>query len=76
MGIVVLMTYFSVYIPKNLVLMSLPLLDLRAEYDPKDDLLDEEFMLKGKWYQRKDLEVQLDTFECMTLLLSVERLLL
>lgn len=70
------MTYFSVYIPKNLVLMSLPLLDFRAEYDPKDDLLDEEFMLKGKWYQRKDLEVQLDTFECMTLLLSVERLLL
>ncbi|CAI9118629.1 OLC1v1020222C1 [Oldenlandia corymbosa var. corymbosa] len=29
----------------------------RAEYDPKDDLLDQEFMLKGKWYQRKDLEV-------------------
>ncbi|KAK4372489.1 hypothetical protein RND71_007873 [Anisodus tanguticus] len=34
--------------------------DLRkkAEYDPKNDLLDEEFMLKGKWYQRKDLEVK------------------
>nr|GMD80543.1 uncharacterized protein LOC104225093 [Ipomoea batatas] len=30
----------------------------RAEYDPKDDLLDEEFMLKGKWYQRKDLELK------------------
>lgn len=30
----------------------------RAEYDPKNDLLDEEFMLKGKWYQRKDLEVK------------------
>ncbi|XP_041000996.1 uncharacterized protein LOC121246781 isoform X2 [Juglans microcarpa x Juglans regia] len=30
----------------------------RAEYDPKDDLLDQEFMLKGKWYQRKDLEVK------------------
>ncbi|CAA0834780.1 alpha/beta-Hydrolases superfamily protein [Striga hermonthica] len=29
----------------------------RAEYNPKNDLLDEEFMLKGKWYQRKDLEV-------------------
>ncbi|KAL0414618.1 UNVERIFIED_CONTAM: hypothetical protein Sradi_1663500 [Sesamum radiatum] len=29
----------------------------RAEYDPKEDLLDEEFMLKGKWYHRKDLEV-------------------
>nr|GMD77376.1 Alpha/beta hydrolase fold [Ipomoea batatas] len=38
--------------------MSLPLLDFRAEYDPKDDLLDEEFMLKGKWYQRKDLELK------------------
>lgn len=30
----------------------------RAEYDPKNDLLDEEFMLKRKWYQRKDLEVK------------------
>lgn len=29
----------------------------RAEYNPKNDLLDPEFMLKGKWYQRKDLEV-------------------
>ncbi|KAI5654248.1 hypothetical protein M9H77_31435 [Catharanthus roseus] len=29
----------------------------RAEYDPKNDLLDDEFMLKGKWYRRKDLEV-------------------
>ncbi|KAL1543193.1 hypothetical protein AAHA92_20200 [Salvia divinorum] len=30
----------------------------RAEYNPKNDLLDEEFLLKGKWYQRKDLEVK------------------
>ncbi|KAL3812729.1 hypothetical protein ACJIZ3_013997 [Penstemon smallii] len=29
----------------------------RAEYNPKNDLLDEEFVLKGKWYQRKDMEV-------------------
>ncbi|KAL3507993.1 hypothetical protein ACH5RR_033375 [Cinchona calisaya] len=29
----------------------------RAEYNPKNDLLDQEFMLKRKWYQRKDLEV-------------------
>ncbi|XAR57177.1 hypothetical protein NMG60_11025230 [Bertholletia excelsa] len=29
----------------------------RAEYDPKNDLLDREFMLRGKWYQRKDVEV-------------------
>ncbi|KAL8515413.1 hypothetical protein ACS0TY_014204 [Phlomoides rotata] len=29
----------------------------RAEYNPKNDLLDQEFMLKSKWYQRKDLEV-------------------
>jgi hypothetical protein len=29
----------------------------RAEYDPKSDLLDNEFMLKGKWFQRKDVEV-------------------
>lgn len=29
----------------------------RAEYSPKNDLLDEEFMLRGRWYQRKDLEV-------------------
>ncbi|KAI3469496.1 hypothetical protein Pfo_026159 [Paulownia fortunei] len=29
----------------------------RAEYNPKNDLLDQEFMLKGKWYQRKDLKV-------------------
>ncbi|CAL5393078.1 unnamed protein product [Camellia sinensis] len=28
----------------------------RAEYDPKNDLLDQEFMLKGKWYERKDVE--------------------
>ncbi|XP_057956728.1 uncharacterized protein LOC131150160 isoform X2 [Malania oleifera] len=30
----------------------------RAEYNPKNDLLDQEFMLKGKWFQRKDLEVK------------------
>ncbi|OAY55874.1 uncharacterized protein LOC110611849 isoform X3 [Manihot esculenta] len=30
----------------------------RAEYDPKHDLLDQGFMLKGKWYQRKDLEIK------------------
>ncbi|VFQ60178.1 unnamed protein product [Cuscuta campestris] len=39
----------------------------RAEYDPKNDLLDEEFMLKGKWFQRKDLEVKNirgDTLKC------------
>ncbi|XP_008797057.2 uncharacterized protein LOC103712341 [Phoenix dactylifera] len=29
----------------------------RADYSPKNDLLDQEFMLKGRWYQRKDLEV-------------------
>ncbi|XP_026453985.1 uncharacterized protein LOC113355365 isoform X1 [Papaver somniferum] len=29
----------------------------RAEYDPKNDLLEDEFMLKGQWFQRKDLEV-------------------
>nr|CAD1833650.1 unnamed protein product [Ananas comosus var. bracteatus] len=29
----------------------------RADYSPKDDLLDEEFMLKGRWFRRKDLEV-------------------
>ncbi|KAK9288758.1 hypothetical protein L1049_017222 [Liquidambar formosana] len=29
----------------------------RAEYDPKNDLLDQEFMLKGKWFQRRDVEV-------------------
>ncbi|KAG9457439.1 hypothetical protein H6P81_001947 [Aristolochia fimbriata] len=29
----------------------------RADYSPKNDLLDEEFMLKGQWYRRKDLEV-------------------
>ncbi|XP_068658424.1 uncharacterized protein [Aristolochia californica] len=28
----------------------------RADYSPKNDLLDQEFMLKGQWYQRKDLE--------------------
>ncbi|XP_021291881.1 uncharacterized protein LOC110422336 [Herrania umbratica] len=30
----------------------------RAEYNPDNDLLDQEFMLKGKWYQRKDIEVK------------------
>lgn len=30
----------------------------RAEYEPSNDLLDQEFMLKGKWFQRKDLEVR------------------
>lgn len=29
----------------------------RADYNPKNDLLDQEFMLKGRWFQRKDLEV-------------------
>ncbi|CAM8988288.1 unnamed protein product [Rhodiola kirilowii] len=30
----------------------------RAEYDPKNDLLEQEFMLKGKWFQRKDIEIK------------------
>ncbi|CAN8275210.1 unnamed protein product [Cochlearia groenlandica] len=30
----------------------------RAEYNPENDLLEQEFMLKGRWYQRKDLEVK------------------
>ncbi|XP_061347931.1 uncharacterized protein LOC133293376 isoform X3 [Gastrolobium bilobum] len=30
----------------------------RAEYDPKRDLLDHEFVLKGKWFQRKDVEIK------------------
>lgn len=30
----------------------------RAEYDPDNDLLDQEFILKGKWFQRKDVEVK------------------
>ncbi|CAH2052920.1 unnamed protein product [Thlaspi arvense] len=30
----------------------------RAEYDPEHDLLEKEFMMKGRWYQRKDLEVK------------------
>ncbi|XP_043709197.1 uncharacterized protein LOC122658346 [Telopea speciosissima] len=29
----------------------------RAEYIPENDLLDQEFMLKGQWFQRKDLEI-------------------
>ncbi|KAF9606582.1 hypothetical protein IFM89_026844 [Coptis chinensis] len=29
----------------------------RADYNPKEDLLDQEFMLKGRWFQRRDLEV-------------------
>ncbi|KAF2533775.1 hypothetical protein F2Q70_00030357 [Brassica cretica] len=28
-----------------------------AEYDPEHDLLEKDFMMKGRWYQRKDLEV-------------------
>ncbi|MCL7036217.1 hypothetical protein MKW94_026691 [Papaver nudicaule] len=30
----------------------------RAEYSPQNDLLEDEFMLKGQWFQRKDLEVK------------------
>lgn len=30
----------------------------RAEYSPEHDLLDQEFMLKGKWYHRKDVEIK------------------
>ncbi|KAL0910942.1 hypothetical protein M5K25_019039 [Dendrobium thyrsiflorum] len=29
----------------------------RADYNPKNDLLDQEFMLKGRWFMRKDLEI-------------------
>ncbi|KAJ6838838.1 uncharacterized protein M6B38_319315 [Iris pallida] len=29
----------------------------RADYSPQNDLLDQEFMLNGRWFQRKDLEV-------------------
>ncbi|KAJ8426405.1 hypothetical protein Cgig2_007653 [Carnegiea gigantea] len=34
------------------------LLWILAEYSTEHDLLDQEFMLKGKWYQRKDIEVK------------------
>ncbi|KAF8085365.1 hypothetical protein N665_0670s0012 [Sinapis alba] len=30
----------------------------RAEYDREHDLLEKEFMMKGRWYQRKDLEIK------------------
>ncbi|KXG39328.1 uncharacterized protein LOC8080807 isoform X1 [Sorghum bicolor] len=30
----------------------------RADYSPNDDLLEQEFMLKGRWFLRKDLEVK------------------
>ncbi|CAI0466513.1 unnamed protein product [Linum tenue] len=30
----------------------------RAEYNPKHDLLEQEFMLRGKLYQRKDVEIK------------------
>ncbi|CAF1965837.1 unnamed protein product [Brassica oleracea var. botrytis] len=30
----------------------------RAEYDPEHDLLEKDFMMKGRWYQRKDLEIK------------------
>ncbi|KAL9227091.1 hypothetical protein vseg_002827 [Gypsophila vaccaria] len=30
----------------------------RAEYTPEFDLLDQEFLLRGKWYQRKDIEIK------------------
>lgn len=30
----------------------------RAEYSPEHDLLDQEFMLKGKWYHRNDIEIK------------------
>ncbi|XP_020702534.1 uncharacterized protein LOC110114100 isoform X2 [Dendrobium catenatum] len=30
----------------------------RADYNPKNDLLDQEFMLKGRWFMRKDLEIK------------------
>ncbi|PWA69534.1 alpha/beta-Hydrolases superfamily protein [Artemisia annua] len=39
----------------------------RAEYEPNNDLLDQEFMLKGKWFQRKDIEIvnsRGDTLQC------------
>ncbi|XP_013656782.2 uncharacterized protein LOC106361563 isoform X2 [Brassica napus] len=39
----------------------------RAEYNPEHDLLEHEFLLKGRWYQRKDLEVKNsrgDTLKC------------
>ncbi|KAL9262731.1 hypothetical protein AKJ16_DCAP02553 [Drosera capensis] len=39
----------------------------RAEYSPDHDLLDEEFMLKGKWYNRKDIAIKNkreDTLQC------------
>ncbi|KAJ4968445.1 hypothetical protein NE237_015146 [Protea cynaroides] len=29
----------------------------RADYDPENDLLGQEFMLKGQWFQRKDLGI-------------------
>ncbi|KAF3785756.1 Uncharacterized protein EJ110_NYTH22510 [Nymphaea thermarum] len=30
----------------------------RAEYTPDNDLLEQKFMLKGRWYQRKDIKVK------------------
>ncbi|KAG5378545.1 hypothetical protein IGI04_026387 [Brassica rapa subsp. trilocularis] len=51
--------------PKNLPLNTPPALLVnfiirppRAEYDPEHDLLEKDFMMKGRWYQRKDLEIK------------------
>lgn len=41
----------------------------RAEYEPNNDLLDQEFMLKGKWFQRKDIEVRFVSFDANRCLL-------
>ncbi|KAJ4894394.1 alpha/beta-Hydrolases superfamily protein [Raphanus sativus] len=30
----------------------------RAEYDPEHDLLEKDFIMKGRWYQRKDLQIK------------------
>ncbi|KAG0483642.1 hypothetical protein HPP92_011726 [Vanilla planifolia] len=32
-------------------------MEFEADYNPANDLLDEQFMLKGRWFHRKDLEV-------------------
>lgn len=43
---------------------------LRAEYDPENDLLEEEFILRGKWFQRKDIEVRSNVFSVNVFLSS------
>ncbi|RZB51426.1 hypothetical protein D0Y65_048022, partial [Glycine soja] len=56
---------YAKQVKANAIALGNSMMGKEAEYGPKSDLLDQEFMLKGKWYQQKDVEGCTNWVKCL-----------